>query len=53
VLLGNIEKDDEFYKIAYTYVRNVSLLENRSKYLYDDTFTEMDKRKYYTLLNQY
>ncbi|MCF6349127.1 MAG: DUF3822 family protein [Flavobacteriaceae bacterium] len=53
MLFGNIEKDDELYKIAYTYIRNVSLLENRSKYLYDDTFTEMDKRKYYTLLNQY
>jgi len=53
VLLGNIEKDDELYKMAYTYVRNVSLLENRSKYQYDDSFTEIDKRKYYTLLNQY
>ncbi len=53
VILGAIEKDDELYKMAYTFVRNVSLLENRSKYLYDDTFTEIDKRKYYTLLNQY
>jgi len=53
VLLGNIEKDDELYNIAYTYVRNVSLLENRSKFQYDDSFTEIDKRKYYTLLNQY
>ncbi len=53
VLLGDIEKDDELYEIAYTYIRNVSLLENRSKYLYDEAFTENDKRKYYTLLNQY
>jgi len=53
VLLGAIEKDDELYKIAFTFIRNVSLLENRSKYFYDDAFTEIDKRKYYTLLNQY
>jgi len=53
VLLGAIEKDDELFNIAYTYIRNVSLLENRSKYLFDDTFTETDKRRYYALLNQY
>ena len=53
VLLGSIEKDDELFKIAYKYIKNVSLLENRSKYLYNDAFTETDKRTYYTLLNQY
>ncbi len=53
ILLGAVEKDDELYKIAYTYIRNVSLLENRSKYKYDETISETDKRTYYTLLNQY
>ncbi len=53
VVLGSIEKDDELFKIAYKYIRNVSLLENRSKYQYDEAFTENDKRKYYTLLNHY
>jgi len=53
VVLGTIEKDDELFKIAYKYIRNVSLLENRSKYQYDEAFTENDKRKYYTLLNHY
>ncbi|MDX5583751.1 MAG: DUF3822 family protein, partial [Aureibaculum sp.] len=53
ILLGSVEKDDELYKIAYKYIRNVSLIENRSKYSYDDVFTESDKRTYYTLLNQY
>ena len=53
ILLGAVEKNDELYKIAYTYIRNVSLLENRSKYKYDETISETDKRTYYTLLNQY
>ncbi|HBK71916.1 MAG TPA: DUF3822 domain-containing protein [Flavobacteriaceae bacterium] len=53
VMLGNIQKDDELYSIAYTYIRNVSLLENRSKYKFDVSFTETDKRTYYTILNQY
>ena len=53
ILLGSVEKDDELYKIAYKYIRNVSLIENRSKYSYDDVFTESDKRTYYTLLNQF
>ena len=53
ILLGSVEKDDEIYKIAYKYIRNVSLIENRSKYSYDDVFAESDKRTYYTLLNQY
>ncbi len=30
-LLGNVKKDDELYKMAFGYVRNVSLIENRSK----------------------
>jgi len=53
VLLGSVEKDDELYKIAYKYIRNVSMIENRSKYSYDDAFTEANKRTYFTLLNQY
>jgi len=53
MLLGDIEKNNELFKMAFKYVKNVSLLENRSKYLYDDVFTETDKRRYYTLLNQY
>ena len=53
MLLGTIEKEDELYDIAYKYVRNVSLIENRSKYSFDDQITESDKRTYFTLLNQY
>ncbi len=53
MLLGRIEKEDELYEIAYKYVRNVSLIENRSKYSFDDQITESDKRTYFTLLNQY
>ncbi len=53
ILLGAIQKDDELFNIAYKYIKNVSLLENRSKYVFDEAFTETDKRTYYTLLNQY
>jgi len=53
VMLGNVEKNDELYNIAYKYIRNVSLLENRSKYAFNEVFTETDKRRYYTILNQY
>ena len=53
IFLGNIEKEDDLYNIAYKYIRNVSLLENRSKYSFDEVFTETDKRNYYSILNQY
>ncbi len=53
VLFGNVQKNDNLYNIAYTYIRNVSLLENRSKYKFDKAFTETDKRTYYSILNQY
>lgn len=52
-LLGNIEKDDELYTIAYKYVRNVSLLENRSKYKYIEAITEELKRQYFMLFHQF
>ena len=51
--LGNVEKEDELYTIAYKYIRNVSMLENRSKYKYADEFTEEVKRQFFTLLHQY
>ena len=52
-LLGNIEKDDELYEIAYKYIRNVSLLENRSKYKYTANITEELKRQYFMLFHQF
>ena len=53
VLSGTITKGDAFYEIAYKYVRNISLLENRSKYSFGTLFSEEIKREYYTLLNQF
>jgi len=52
-LLGNVEKDDALYAIAYQYIRNVKLLENRSKYNFNDTFSEIDKRQHFILFNQH
>lgn len=53
VLSGSISKENEYYKIAYKYVRNISLIENRSKYKFNSNVNEAIKRKYFTLLNQY
>ena len=53
VLSGIIKKNDDFYNIAYDYVRNISLLENRSKYTFNDKYNEETKRQFFTLLNQY
>ncbi|MEZ4782000.1 MAG: DUF3822 family protein [Flavobacteriaceae bacterium] len=32
VLIGNISENDNFYNIAYTYIRHVSVFKNRLKY---------------------
>ena len=53
VLAGKIDLDSDFYKIAYTYVRKVSLLENRSELTFPSNIKEETKRRYFTLLNQY
>ena len=53
VLLGEIKLKDPYYNIAYEFIRNVSLLENRSKYSFSEEFDDFIKRKYYTLLNQF
>jgi len=39
--------------MAFAYIRNVSLLENRSKYTFDTAFTEDIKREFFTLLHQF
>lgn len=53
VLAGNIDIDSDFYKIAYAYVRKVSLLENRSQLKFSSNIKEETRRRYFTLLNQY
>ena len=53
ILSGIIAKDSALYDIAYTYIRKVSLLENRSKLQFGDSVDEASKRRHYTLLNQF
>lgn len=53
VLSGNIRKAGPLYEIAYTYIRNVNLLENRSKMEFSDSIDEDSKRRHFTLLNQF
>ncbi len=52
-LMGNVKKNDTLYKIAFKYIRNVGLIENRSKYTFDAAFTEDIKRQFFTLLHQF
>jgi len=53
IFSGEIDKESELYKIAYTYIRNISLIEIRSKYSFQSNFTEKIKRRNFTLLNQF
>ncbi len=53
ILAGIIDTESELYKIAYRYVRKVSLMENRSAYKFPPNSKEETKRRHFTLLNQY
>lgn len=53
ILSGSISKESDLFKMAYTYVRKVSLLENRSKFKFPAHIDDDAKRKHLTLLNQY
>ena len=53
VFIGDVHKESDIYKMAYTYVRNINLIEIRSKYTFKSNFTEDLKRKHFTLLNQF
>jgi len=50
VLLGDITSDSEFYKIAYKYIRNVSLLDVEDL-RWNNYFSEAENRKHYILFN--
>ncbi len=49
-LLGNIDPDSEFFKIAYRYVRNVSLYDTSGMEPYN-SFTEAENRKHFILFH--
>ena len=53
VLSGEIEKENPFYKIAYTYVRKISLIENRFKYDFVREVDDKAKRRHMTLIQQF
>jgi hypothetical protein len=47
-LLGTIKVDDAYYKIAYQYIRNVSLLDVSDK---KNTFTDSENREFFILIH--
>ena len=49
-LLGNVQENDAFYKIAYKYIRNVSLL-NVNDLRWNNFFTEAENRQHFILFN--
>ena len=52
ILLGNIIKNDARYDIAYKYIRNVTLLENRNNLVLDPGISEDLQRQFFVLLHQ-
>ena len=53
ILSGRIDKDSELFKMAYVYVRKVSLIENRFAYEFDAAIGERSKRQHMTLIQQF
>ena len=53
VLSGAIDKDSELYKLAYVYVRKVSLIENRFTQEFDPSVDDRSKRQHMTLIQQF
>jgi hypothetical protein len=53
ILSGSIDKDSSLFDIAYSYVRKVSLIENRFKYDFDPSVDDASKRRHMTLIHQY
>lgn len=53
ILSGSIVKESSLFDIAYSYVRKVSLIENRFKYDFDPSVDEVSKRRHMTLIHQY
>ena len=49
-LIGNIQENDEFYKIAFKYIRNVSLLDVNDL-RWNNYFTEAENRQHFILFN--
>ncbi len=53
VLLGYITKDDDLYKIAYKYVRNVSILKSRNIQKYSDNVSATNLHNNFISINSF
>ena len=53
VLLGEIEKESEVYKLLYRYVRHLHFAKRNPNYSYSFIFDEVQEHHYYKLLNQH
>ncbi len=51
--LGQVEKDDEIYNIAYTYIRHIHLLNYQPNYKKAETLEKQNLLNYYLILNSF
>ena len=51
--LGNIDKSDVLYNVAYTYIRHVDLLEKNVLFGFDDEIEKPASHRDFTLLNNF
>ncbi len=49
-LIGNIEENDDYFKIAYKYIRNVALIDVKNL-RWNNYFTEAENRHHFILFN--
>lgn len=52
-LIGRIEKDDNLYKILYTYVRHVDIIDSSFSYNFSDKIKDESLHKDYLILNSF
>ncbi len=52
-LSGSIDKDDEYYKILYTYVRHVDFITTDVNFKYADTINKETLHHHYLILNSF
>ncbi|WP_046756997.1 DUF3822 family protein [Kordia jejudonensis] len=48
--LGDISKEDSLYTVTYTYVRNVSFVDKKYPFTFDESCTKLDNHNDFTLL---
>jgi len=51
ILMGNIDKEDDNFQLAYQYIRRVEFIEENKNFFYSYVLDDIRRHKYYTLFN--